>query len=112
MNLSFASEQIFNKFVTRVYHPKLAEFLWWWCDQFYEAVITSCWRSDGVHSTGRAVDLRSYIYSNPEGMAKLVNAEWEYDPKRPGKYDVVYYHGPPNHFHIQVHDRTTYGRNP
>jgi hypothetical protein len=113
MNLDFKTEAIFKNYTTHKMHPKLAEFLWWWCGEFYEAMMTSAWRPTGIHSTGRAVDLRTWIYSNPDGMEKYANSLWEYDPKRPGKYNVVYRHGPPDHYHIQVHDRTVKnGRGP
>lgn len=107
MNLDFKSYQILKNFTTKEYHPKLAQFLSWWGDEFYEIIITSAWRATGFHSTGRAVDLRSWIYANPSGMEKYVNDQWVYDPNRP-HYKVCVLHdvGKGDHFHIQVHDRT------
>ena len=53
------------------------------------------------------VDLRSWIYTEPEALAKDINNKWAYDPKRP-MMDVCVFHdsGEGEHFHIQVHPNT------
>jgi hypothetical protein len=120
MNLDFKTYDIFKRFITKPYHPKLAQLLSWWGDEFYEIIITSAWRPTGIHSTGRAVDIRSFIYSNPNGIEKYVNSNWTYDPGRPDMKVCLLHRAKKKdgslgaiHFHLQVHDKSVMnGRDP
>ena len=117
--LDFKTENVFQNFVRNRLDRTMGVLLWWWMTQFYEAVITSAYRNDGgIHGTDplRALDLRSWIYSNPQGMETYVNDIWTYDPKRPDM-KVCWWHdaGKPKnkHFHLQVHPGTLFhGRHP
>lgn len=85
-----------------------------WLDDQYpgRVVITSGYRSgNSIHGTipCRAVDLRSWIFKDPELRANYINHMWEYDHKRPDKKVCVYHDsGRGLHFHIQVHPNTKY----
>ena len=83
-----------------------------------EMVVTSDHRDKpihdkdpGIHNTDplRAIDLRSWTIRNPELIAEKINKAWIYDPKRPDKKACVYHDiGQGHHFHLQVHDNTTF----
>ena len=90
--------------------------LLWWLEGQVELVLTSSFRKDKIHPKDsgihcvlpiRAIDLRSWIFKNPQRIEKLINDNWIYDPKRPN-IPVAYLHdtGQGVHFHTQVHDRT------
>ena len=92
--------------------PKLSILLAWWYDKFpKKTIITESWRParhpGDLHSLVpyRAIDLRSWIFSNPVAIADMVNEAWIYDPQRPSKKCCVY-HGEAKHFHLQVHPNT------
>ena len=114
MNVGFASKQIFKNFIGTPMHPILADLFWHWGRKYYESVVTSAFRSgdSGVHGTlpyYRGVDLRSYIYADPAGMADDINLVWIYDYKRPKKRCVIYHNvGRGIHLHLQVSYNTKY----
>lgn len=94
------------------YDEMLITVLTWIDDQYPgHVVITSGYRpkDKGVHGTVpcRAVDIRSWVFKDPELRANYINHMWEYDYKRPKK-QVAFYHdtGSGLHFHIQVHPNT------
>lgn len=83
---------------------------WYWPE---EVVITSGFRPGdaGVHGQDpcRGVDLRSRAFRmHPGYVESKINEHWEYDPERPGKYTVCFYHdtGSGFHFHLQSHPNT------
>ena len=96
------------------WHPKLKDVVIWFDFTFPgKLCITDGYRKGdkGCHGTEplRAIDQRSWVFQDPKAIADKINAEWEYDPARSGKYLVCLYHktksGSP-HFHIQVSDHT------
>lgn len=95
------------------FNPKLFRVLRWWKRNFGKLVITEGFRPKkhvndlhGVYPV-RAVDLRSWIYEDPEEVARICNRTWTYDPSRP-RFKVCVYHnaGSGAHFHVQVHPMT------
>ena len=89
----------------------LQDLLIWFGQTFGEPFITSAYRANsaGVHSVEplRGLDVRSYIYTNPENVAETINSVWEYDNTRP-VYQCAILHdtGHGMHIHLQVHDNT------
>ena len=84
---------------------------------YSKIVITEGYR-DQLHSNDlhgvipvRAIDIRSWIYDNPEKIEQIINTRYTYDPQRP-EYQCCVYHttGHGMHFHIQVHPRTIFNR--
>jgi len=82
-------------------------------DRFEEIIITESWRpsrhKNDLHGliTLRALDLRSWIYDDPQKVVDYVNNRWIYDPTRPEMMCCVYHDsGQGDHFHIQVHPYT------
>jgi len=112
--LQFKNEKVFRNFVAKPHHPNLIEVLWYILEKCGEVVVTSAYRygDRGVHGTDplRAVDLRSWIYSDgfQEFLLKEVNETFTYDPQRE-KMKVMIKHNVRDkgiHFHCQVSSRT------
>jgi len=112
MFVEFKSENVFRNYHVVPHHPNLIELEWWWLNEFGESVVTSAYRYNdkGVHGQNplRGIDLRSWIYSNPEGMERYINTFWIYDPKRPKKKCVILHSKRDKgiHFHLQTSSAT------
>lgn len=110
--VEFKNENVFRNYHSVLHHPNLIELEWWWLNEFGETVVTSAFRygDKGVHGQNplRAVDLRSWIYSNPAGMARYANTVWIYSPQKPKKKCVLLHNVRDRgiHFHLQVCDQT------
>lgn len=72
-------------------------------------------KASGIHSSGppwRAIDIviRGIINDQEEydRISKVLNDKYEYDFKRPNKYNVAYSnpHGTGKHIHLQCHANT------
>jgi hypothetical protein len=64
-----------------------------------------------LHQYLRAADFRSSIYTDEQikYLVDKINARFEYDPSRPGKFKCALAHKIPGgayHFHLQVHPST------
>ena len=112
MSVRFKNQRILHNLLDHPVHPTMTDVLYWFSKRFYDVVITSAYREGdtGIHGylPLRAVDVRSTIYSNPALVAEETNRYWDYDPKRPGRYQVAFLHdvGRGIHLHLQVHPRT------
>lgn len=69
--------------------------------------MTSNWRPDGIHNTGRAVDLSCQDDHFGRLVEDFLNSIFEYDPDR-SEMKVCLYHnvGQGKHLHIQCHPNT------
>ena len=96
------------------YDEMLMSVLIWIDDQYPGMIVITCGYRPGdpkCHGTVpcRAVDLRSWVFKDPELACNYINHVWEYDFKRP-HMKVADVH--PNrgasgtHIHIQVHPNT------
>lgn len=74
-----------------------------------KVVITCGFREgdEGVHGTVpcRGIDIRSWIYKDPQKLVDLINKKWSYDHERPEKVCAML-HGKHPHIHLQVHSNT------
>ena len=98
------------------WHQNLVKLIMWLAEYTGEIVITSGRRyralyagDSGIHMTDplRAMDIRYYIYNDPDKLCDIINQAWEYDRTRP-RFQCAKLHdtGRGLHFHLQVHDRT------
>lgn len=95
------------------FHPKMIALAEWVTVRYSEVVFTSAYRKDdkGVHGTipCRGLDIRSWIYDEPQKIVDDINKHWEYDFKRPEKKCAILHNiGKGEHIHLQVHRRTKY----
>ena len=109
-----------NVFVA--WHPMLIKVFIFVLTITGEAVITSAKRFEkihkfdtGIHCTDplRALDIRYYIYSNPEFICDTINEKFTYDPLRPDMKCAILHtsfdkdgKSLGRHIHLQVHSRT------
>lgn len=94
------------------FHPLLIEIVLFVYALEGDLVFTCGFRDGdkGVHGTFpcRGIDLRSWMYLNPQEIADRINEKWIYDPERPDMV-VCKLHKTKTggmHFHIQVHPNT------
>ena len=94
------------------FHHMLQEIILSTADKF-GLVVTESYRKqkhrNDLHGTDpiRAIDIRSWCYTYPEGVADWINETWIYDPDRPDmKCAILHDAGSGMHFHIQVHPMT------
>jgi hypothetical protein len=105
---------VLHAMLTHQAHPILAELMQWFCVRYSQTMITCAYEKreyPSVHSLEpyRAMDVRSWVFTDPQAIVDDINAHWIYDPARP-QYKVALYHdmGRGAHIHLQVHDRTVY----
>ena len=129
MALKVKNHKVLMSLLAVPYHGKLIEIIAWCSIRYHELVITCGFRAGdkGVHGTRpycRGIDIRSWIYDDPQKIVNDINNHFEYDPTRPthivdgveeplqcAKLHDVY----GEHIHLQAHPRTVYhkkGRTP
>lgn len=116
MKIEFKNEEIFRNFCLVPMHFKMQNLLVWLSSNDYNLVVTSAYRRKDVHKNDprihrtnplRAIDLRSWIFKDPEEVVGKINSVWEYDLYRPRLMCCVYHDvGLGKHFHLQVHENT------
>lgn len=102
---------VFYSLLTYNYHHKLIEVVWWVYKKYQDLYFTCGRRPDdtGVHGADpcRGIDLRSWIYKDPQELVDFVNDNWIYDPDRPEMMVAILHDaGSGNHIHLQVHPNT------
>ena len=120
-SIQIKSWKVLKGLLVVAFHPKMVALAVWLVSRLMEVIFTSGYRpkkiydkDSGIASTKpcRHLDIRSYIYKDPQGVVDDVNKHWIYDPKRPElKCAVLHDVGQGNHIHLQVHDRTEYKEN-
>ena len=94
------------------YHPTLVKIVLFVFAYEGKICITCGYREGdiGVHGTVpcRGIDLRSWIYPNPQDIVDRVNSKWIYDPDRPDMKCAVLHATKSGalHIHLQVHPNT------
>jgi len=97
------------------YHSKMIALAEWVTVRFSKVIFTSAFRlgDQGVHGTVpcRGLDMRSWVYEDPQLIVDEINTHWKYDHKRPKfKCAVLHDSGSGTHIHLQVHNNTQYLR--
>lgn len=102
-------EQVLREVLAN-YHPILVDIVCFVYAIENDIVVTSAFRKDdpGVHGFWRGIDLRSWIYIEPEKVVNAVNSKWKYDPNRPEMVCAMFHSvkGGAKHIHLQVHPNT------
>jgi len=114
MSLKIKNHTVLQGLLTHPAHPKLIELLCWFCVRYSETVFTCGWEARdyaSVHSCSpfRGMDVRSWIYKNPQAVVDDTNDHWLYDTDRPWKRCAIWHNtGRGRHIHLQVHPHTVY----
>lgn len=93
------------------WHINLILLVHWILIRETRVYVTSAYRQgdDGVHGQNplRGLDIRFWIYANPEKLVEHINELWVYDPARPNlKVALLHGEGSNKHIHLQVHNST------
>ena len=112
--IGFKDFKVFESMVSYPYHHLMIALLWWIKGKYGDLIITCGKRpgDTGVHGTDpcRGVDIRSWIYPDPQAVVDRINEVWVYDPARPEKKVAILHDaGSGDHIHLQVHPNTTKG---
>ena len=113
MAIKIKNHDVLRHVLRAVYDDKLILLISWVWTRCSHVVITSGYREGdkGVHGTlpCRGMDIRSWIYNNPQAIVDDINAHFSYDPDRPEKKCAILHDtGNGNHIHNQVHPNTVY----
>ena len=102
---------VFLELIEKPMHPKLKTVLTWLMSK--RDVYITCGHEKreyaSVHSTDplRGIDIRSWIYEDPQKVADEINEAWVYDPDRPEKTVALYHNsGRGKHIHLQACNST------
>jgi len=122
MSIKVKNHKVLMSLLAVPYHQNLIQVLVWVSIRYHDLVITSGYRDGdkGVHGLKpcRGIDIRSWIYNDPQKIVDDINSYWEYDTQR--KYHIINgnkkllltakYHdtGSGDHIHLQAHPRTKY----
>ena len=103
------------------FHPKMVALAVWICCRLSEVVFTSGYRPKKIHDKDsgiastkpcRHLDIRSYVYTDPQSVVDDINKHWVYDPTREHlKCAVLHDVGRGVHIHLQVHPKTVFVKN-
>lgn len=107
--IRYANNLILARMLAQAYHSTLVELFVWVTCMLHEVVVTNAYRpgDPGVHGQCRALDIRSWIYGNPQAVVDKINSEWVYDSSRPEmKVAILHDVGSGMHIHLQAHDAT------
>jgi hypothetical protein len=121
MPIQIKNHKVLNGLLSVPYHGKLIEIICWvafrYIDKDRPLVITSGYRAGdpGVHGTRplcRGIDIRSWVFDNPQAIVDEINTHFEYDPDRPEKKCALLHDtGSGEHIHLQSHPRTKQHKN-
>ena len=109
MSFTVKDHKVLISLLKHSYHRKLVALVTWCYIRLSEVIVTSAFREgdEGVHGCGRAIDIRSRCFADPEAIAKEINTHWKYDPLRPEMVCALYHDiGQGAHIHLQVCEAT------
>jgi len=108
MAITIKNHKVLMEVLAAPYHSKLIHLLVWVCVRHDPMIITSGYRGPkgkSVHNTKpcRGVDIRSWVYENPQAVVDDINDAFQYDPERPHmRCAILHDTGSGNHIHLQV----------
>ena len=93
------------------YDEQLINLALWVSHRLDKFCITSAYRLNdpGVHGTipCRGLDIRSFLYKDPDDICRDINEHWIYDASRPSIKCALYHDvGKGPHIHLQVCAKT------
>ncbi len=115
--IGFKNLKVLASMFVVAWHPKLIELLLWIRVRYQKIVVTQGYEKrdyPSVHSVKplRGLDIRSWVFVNPQEVVDEINKDWMYDSSRPGKVVATYHNvGRGKHIHLQVHKNTRRRKN-
>lgn len=112
MKIEVKNDHVLKSLLVHPFDPKLIEVVCWIMRDNEGGVITEGFRiqkhKNDLHGLipVRAIDIRSWCYSNPASIEKRINFYWQYDYNRPDMKVCFFHNDQGEHFHIQVHPHT------
>ena len=113
MSIKIKDTNVLESLLQVPYDEKLIHLTQWIATRFSDVVFTCGFREGdkGVHGTipCRGMDIRSWIYSDPQEVEDEINAHFIYDHERPEK-KCAWWHGKGKnkHIHLKTHPNTKY----
>jgi hypothetical protein len=109
--ISVKDIDVFVELLQARYDRKLIRLVRWIVKEFGVLTVTSGYREgdSGVHGAKicRGLDIRSYVFIDPQAVCDKINVHWEYDYKRPELMCAIVHNvGIGRHIHLQVHPNT------
>ena len=113
MAIKIKSIGVLRNMLRAVYDDKLILLIAWVITRYSDVVFTSGYREGdkGVHGTKpcRGIDMRSWIYNDPQAIVDDINAHFSYDLDRPEKKcSKLHDTGQGIHIHLQCNSNTIY----
>jgi len=118
MTVQIKSWKVLRGMLVVAFHPRMIGMALWIVTRYSNVVFTSAYRPKKIHDKDsgiaatipcRHLDIRSWIYKEPQKIVDDINEHWIYDPKRPHLTCAVLHDtGKGVHIHLQCHDRTKY----
>ena len=113
MAIKIKSIGVLRNMLRAVYDDKLILLIAWVITRYSDVVFTSGYRESdkGVHGTNpcRGMDIRSWIYNDPQAIVDDINAHFSYDTDRPKKKCAKFHDtGRGVHIHLQTCNKTKY----
>ena len=113
MAIKIKSIGVLRNLLRAVYDDKLILLIAWVITRYSDVVLTSGYREGdkGVHGTKpcRGMDIRSWIYNDPQAIVDDINEHFSYDHDRPEKKCAVLHDtGRGVHIHNQTCNKTKY----
>lgn len=106
--------EVLKSILTHQAHPMLVRVVEWFAVRYSQTVFTCAYEKrnySSVHDLDpyQGMDVRSWLFEDPQAIADDINAHWQYDPARPTIKTAIYHNvGRGKHIHLQAHDRTIY----
>jgi len=113
MAIKIKSIGVLRNLLRAVYDDKLILLIAWVITRYSDVVFTSGYREGdkGVHGTlpCRGMDIRSWIYNDPQAIVDNINEHFSYDSDRPNKKCAVLHDtGRGMHIHLQCGPKSIY----
>jgi len=111
--IEYKSLEVKKSYLDYDSHPTIKKLVEW-LSKRYKIVITQGYEKRDYYSVHseipfRGVDIRSWIYTDPQKVVEDINNNWSYDELRPEKMCAIYHDtGSGDHIHLQVHNNTRY----
>ena len=111
--INYKDEEVLRGMLAVGWHPLLIDLYAWLLEDDIGSIVITCAHEsrdyESVHDVDplRGLDIRSWVFSDPQKVEEYINSNWIYDPERIEMMVAKYHNsGRGAHIHVQVHDNT------